>query len=91
MPAEFSDVLLVADTVLVTAMLLAFYRLVKGPSLPDRVMALDMIGTVAMGAIVVYAVATRQMVFIDVAIAMALISFLSTVAIAHYLERRGFQ
>lgn len=66
----------------------AFIRLARGPSLPDRVIALDLISVLAIGLIVVYAVRFNQPNFLDVAIILALISFLGTVAFAYYLERR---
>jgi multicomponent Na+:H+ antiporter subunit F len=69
------------------AMLLTFVRLAKGPSLPDRVVALDLLAVLAMGMAAVYAIAMNQPVFLDVAIVLALISFLGTVAFAYYIER----
>ena len=66
----------------------AFIRLARGPSLPDRVIALDLISVLAMGFIVVYAVRFNQPNFLDVAIILALISFVGTIAFAYYLERR---
>lgn len=80
-------VLLMVFPVLSVALVLAFSRLVRGPSLPDRVVALDLIATLGIGIIAVYAIATDQPVFLDVAIVLALISFLGTVAFAYYLER----
>lgn len=73
---------------LILATLLAFARIVRGPSLPDRVIALDLIGSVVAGIIAVYAVANDQPVFVDVAIVMALVIFIGTIAFARYLERR---
>jgi multicomponent Na+:H+ antiporter subunit F len=70
------------------AIVLAFFRLVRGPSLPDRVVALDLIAALGIGMIAVYTIATDQPVFLDVAIVLALISFLGTVAFAYCLERR---
>lgn len=66
----------------------AFIRLARGPYLPDRVIALDLISILAMGFIVAYAVRFDQPNFLDVAIILAIISFLGTVAFAYYLERR---
>jgi len=65
-----------------------FIRLVRGPYLPDRVIALDLLSILAMGFIVAYAVRFDQPNFLDVAIILAIISFLGTVAFAYYLERR---
>jgi len=70
------------------SLILAFVRLVRGPSLPDRVLALDIAITMAMGIIAVYAVQNNQPVFLDVALILALLSFLGTVAFAYYIERR---
>lgn len=75
--------------VLVVALFLAFVRLVRGPSLPDRVVALELCGTVVVGMIAVQAVMTEQGVLLDVAIALALVSFLGTVAFARYVQRGG--
>ena len=73
--------------ILILAMFLAFVRLVRGPSLTARVVALDMMGSLTVGIIAIYSVATRQPVFLDVAIILALIGFLGTVAFAHYIEK----
>jgi len=71
------------------ALFLALVRLARGPSLPDQVIALDLMGTIAVGIITVYAIATQQPVFLDVAIVLALIAFLGTVAFARYVEKRA--
>jgi multicomponent Na+:H+ antiporter subunit F len=70
------------------AILLTFVRLVRGPSLPDRVVALDLLSTLGIGTIAAYAIATDQPVFLDVASILALVTFLGTVAFAFYLEQR---
>ena len=80
----------IALAMLSVALVLAFIRLARGPSLPDRVVALDLISILAAGMTAVYAIAAEQPVFLDVALVLALISFLGTVAFARYLERQGF-
>lgn len=74
--------------VLTLAVVMVFVRMVRGPSLPDRVVAIDLMNTLGIGIIASYAIATGRAAFLDVAIAMALISFLGTVAFAYYIERR---
>ena len=69
------------------AALLAFVRLVRGPTLPDRVVAMDLLGVLIVGLIVVYTAATGVAAFLDVAMVIALVSFLGTVAYARYVER----
>ncbi|MEM9032555.1 MAG: cation:proton antiporter [Pseudomonadota bacterium] len=67
---------------------LALWRLVRGPSLPDRVVALDMM-TVAIAAFCgLAAVRTGEAAFLDVALVLALVGFLATVALARFAERR---
>jgi multicomponent Na+:H+ antiporter subunit F len=70
-------------------LLFGFVRLARGPSLPDRVVALDFMTAVAVAASGVWAMATDNPVFLDVAMVLALITFVGTVAFARYLERRG--
>ena len=74
---------------LVGGVVLSFIRLLRGPSLPDRVIALDILTVFGIGIIVAFAIATDQPVFIDVASVLALVSFLGTVAFATYVERRS--
>ena len=74
---------------LIVAMALSFVRLVRGPSLPDRVMALDLLTVITVGFCALHAIAAEEPVYIDVAIALALVAFLATVAFARHVERRG--
>jgi multicomponent Na+:H+ antiporter subunit F len=69
------------------ALLLAFIRLVKGPTLPDRIVAMDLFGMLVVGLIVVLAGSSRVRATLDAAIVIALIGFLGTVAYATYVER----
>jgi multicomponent Na+:H+ antiporter subunit F len=80
---------LVALAMLAVAAGLAFIRLVKGPTLPDRVIAIDLIGALMVCLLVVMAGMTAQQAFLDVAMVVALISFVGTVAYARYIEREG--
>ncbi len=75
--------------IFVVSLFLAFFRLFRGPSLPDRVVALDLIAAIVVALFAVYSVVVDQPVFIDAAIVLALIIFLGTVAFARYTERRG--
>jgi multicomponent Na+:H+ antiporter subunit F len=68
---------------------MTFIRLAKGPTLPDRVIAIDLIGVLLVCLLVLMAGATAQQAFLDVAMVVALISFVGTVAYAQYIEREG--
>jgi multicomponent Na+:H+ antiporter subunit F len=66
--------------------LLAVVRLVRGPSVADRVVALDLLSAVAVGIIAAWSVAAHDAVYLDVALLVALLAFLGTVAFAAYAE-----
>lgn len=83
----FNFSLLVILPLLAIAILMTFLRLVRGPSLADRVIALDLLASIGIGLIGVHALVTGQAVFLDVAILFALVSFLGTIAFAYYVER----
>ena len=82
------NVLLGVLALLGAAMLLALWRLVRGPSAPDRIVALDLIAGVSVGMIAVYTALTGDRHLLRVAMGLALISFLGTVAVARYLEKK---
>lgn len=69
------------------AMLLTFARLILGPTLPDRIVAMDLIGMLTVAVIVAGAAGTGQRAFLDAAIVIALVGFLGTVAYAWYVEK----
>ena len=77
----------IALAMLALGAILAFVRLVRGPTLPDRVIAVDLIGVLIVCTLVVSASGNGRAVFLDVAIFIALISFVGTVAYARYVER----
>ena len=81
-------VLTIVFALLVSALLLAFIRLVRGPSLPDRVVALDLIGMIIAAFIAAYTVYLGQPVLLDAIVVLAIIAFFGTVAFARFLERR---
>lgn len=78
-----------AFSLLSIALILAFVRLARGPSLPDRVVALELIASVTVGMIATHAVATDVANFLDVAVVVALTAFLAAIGFARYLEKRG--
>lgn len=79
----------IASTMLAAAAVLTFIRLLKGPTLPDRVIAIDLIGVLMVCLLVVTAAVTAQQPLLDVGMVVALISFVGTVAYSRYIERSG--
>lgn len=92
-PGELSQgvqwVLLGILVLLSLAMCLAFVRVARGPSASDRIVALDLAGTISVGIIAVYAALTQQPLLLRVAMGLALVAFLGTVTVMRYLERRA--
>lgn len=74
--------------ILILSTVITFIRLFKGPDIVDRVIALDLIITTGIGIITVYSIRTSQEIFLDVAMILALIAFLGTIAFAYYLEKQ---
>lgn len=69
------------------SLIFALFRLLRGPTLPDRVVALDLTATIVICFIAVYAVATKQALFLDLAMVSGLIVFIATVAFAYFIEK----
>ena len=70
------------------SIVLVFIRFLKGPSIVDRIIALDLIVTIGIGIISIYSIINNQPNFLDIALILALIAFLGTVAFTYYLEKR---
>lgn len=87
--AEFLDLSIYASFVMVMLSLaIAFIRLAKGPTLADRVVALDMMTVTIIAVCGVVVVGTGVSALLDVALVLALVGFLATVALARFAERR---
>lgn len=80
-----------AGGLLAAGMVLTFLRIVLGPTLADRVVAVDVLATMVIGALTVVALATGTPLLLDIALAIALIVFLGTVAMAMSIERGIFK
>jgi multicomponent Na+:H+ antiporter subunit F len=81
--------ILLALGVLSLSLLLTVLRVLKGPTLPDRVLALDMLVAVGIGFIAVLGIKSGFTFHLDIAIALGLVGFLSTVAFARFVLHRG--
>lgn len=81
--------IIVSYLLLSLALVLAFIRLVRGPTLPDRVVALELLASLTVGFIAVSVVASGRAPFLDVAMVLALTAFLAAIGFARYLEKGG--
>lgn len=74
--------------ILIVSMVLIVWRFVKGPSIADKVISLDLLITTGIGIIAIYSIIYNHSTLMDTAMILALIAFLSTVALSYYLEKR---
>jgi len=85
-----STYLYVVLLLLFIPVILAIIRIIKGPTAPDRVVGLDTVNTIVIVSMVLFGAALQEVIYIDVAIVYALLSFISTLFIAKYLEGGEF-
>ena len=75
---------------LLLCVIMAIIRVIHGPTAPDRIVGLDTINTIVIVGMVIFGAAFNEVIYIDVAIVYALLSFISTLFIAKYLEGGDF-
>lgn len=80
-----------ALAILTLALVLTAIRVIVGPTLSDRVLALDQMVAIAIGFVAVIAVKTGFELYVDIALALALVGFLATAAFARYIFLRGHE
>jgi multicomponent Na+:H+ antiporter subunit F len=80
-----------AGGIISAGMMLAFIRVVVGPTLADRVVAMDALATMIIGVLVLIAIITGTALLLDIALAIALVVFLGTIALATTIERGVFK
>ncbi len=83
---DLSNVFLVSGSALLIFIIFALIRAVLGPTVPDRAVALDIINTLVIASMVLLSAAYKSIIYVDVAIVYAILSFISTLYIAKYLE-----
>lgn len=66
--------------------LMVLYRIAIGPSMADRVIAMDILLTIAICFVLLFAVTTKQAAYLDVAIIIAIIGFLGTIAFSYFIN-----
>lgn len=81
---------IVPAVILAICVIIALVRLMLGPSIPDRIVALDTINTIVIVIMIILGAAFKEIILIDVAIVYALLSFVTTLFIAKYIEKGKF-
>lgn len=80
------ELLHIALVFMALAMIPCMYRILVGPTIPDRVVGLDAMTTVMVVMLGIYSFVRESVFFLDVALVLSIISFLGTVAISRYLD-----
>lgn len=70
------------------AMLLALFRLLRGPSVPDRILALDTLFVAAIAQLVLYGMHLGSAIYFEAALVIAMLGFVGTVVLSKYVLRR---
>lgn len=84
------DSFLIVVILLLVCIIVALIRVLLGPTAPDRVVGLDTINTLVVASMILFGAAMKEIIYIDVAIVYALLSFVTTLFIAKYLEGGRF-
>ncbi len=74
--------------VVAVAMLLALFRLVRGPTVPDRILALDTLFVAAIAQLMLFGIYVRTAVYFEAALIIAMLGFVGTVVLSKYVLRR---
>jgi multicomponent K+:H+ antiporter subunit F len=70
------------------AMLMSLYRLLRGPSVPDRILALDTLYVNTIAALILFGMQLRSAIYFEAALLIAMLGFVSTVVLSKYVLRR---
>ncbi len=76
--------------ILLLCSLFCLYRIFRGPTAPDRIVAIDILGILIVGFCAVLGIPTGRSWYMDIGIAWALQSFIATIAFAKYIEGKDF-
>ncbi|WP_422657029.1 Na(+)/H(+) antiporter subunit F1 [Paenibacillus sp. EC2-1] len=82
-----NTLLIISLAVLSLAILGCLYRLIKGPSMNDRIMSLDTIGIILLSMIAVLSMLFRTEAYLDIILLIGILTFIGTTALARYIER----
>jgi len=87
---EFFNEYMIVLIAILLCIIMALVRVIIGPTIPDRVVGVDTINTIVIVGMVIFGAAYEEVIYIDVAIVYALLSFISTLFIAKYIEGGEF-
>ena len=80
-------ILLVSLALFMVAIALSLFRVIKGPSMPDRAIALDTIGVNLISAIAIVSIVLKTKAFLEAILILGILAFIGTIAFSKYIER----
>jgi len=83
----FDTIMLLAMFLLTVSLLLTLYRIIKGPTVHDRILALDSIGYIVIGIVAVLSIQLDSHAYLETILLIGILAFLSTIALSRYMER----
>jgi len=83
----FDTIMLLAMFLLTVSLLLTLYRIIKGPTVHDRILALDSIGYIVIGIVAVLSIQLNSHAYLETILLIGILAFLSTIALSRYMER----
>jgi multicomponent Na+:H+ antiporter subunit F len=83
----FDQLMQLSLFLLTISLLIALYRVIKGPSVPDRVLALDSIGYIIIGIVAIVSIRFDTQAYLETILLIGILAFLSTIALSRYIER----
>ncbi|MDX9748109.1 MAG: monovalent cation/H+ antiporter complex subunit F [Paludibacter sp.] len=90
METSISEIILfIALGFLMLAMVFTLYRLLKGPTFNDQIAAMDLLASIIIGVIMVYGMLINNKMYFDIAIVIALVSFIGTIAISTFIKKKN--
>ncbi len=87
--SSFFTIFLLPVALILVCILMAIVRFISGPTIPDRVVALDTVNTLIIAGMILVGAAFEEAIYIDVAIIYALLSYIATLFVAKYIEDKG--
>lgn len=81
-----NDAFMIALALTLISIAVATIRAIRGPTTPDRIVGLDTVNTLVIASMILFGVAEREIIYIDVAIVYALLSYVTTLFVAKYLQ-----
>jgi len=83
----FDKIMLLAMFLLSISLIITLYRIIKGPTIHDRILALDSIAYIIIGIVAILSVHLNSHAYFETILLIGILAFLSTIALSRYMER----